>query len=148
MNLRRDEAGSLSVLTLSLVMIAIVLILGGGGVTSALVARMRLIDAADGAALSAANALADTAYTQGVGKEVPLSNGGVVAAARDYLATRPVPQDILTWTLEPQTGTPDGRTAVVAMSATVQIPLLSQVLDAFGGSVTVSVVSRARAVVR
>lgn len=148
MNLRRDEAGSLSVLTLSLVMIAIVLILGGGGVTSALVARMRLIDAADGAALSAANALADTAYTQGVGQEVPLSNGGVVSAARDYLATRPVPQDILTWTLEPQTGTPDGRTAVVAMSATVQIPLLSQVLDAFGGSVTVSVVSRARAVVR
>jgi hypothetical protein len=148
MNLRRDEAGSLSVLTLSLVMIAIVLILGGVGVTSALVARMRLIDAADGAALSAANALAGTAYTQGVGQEVPLSNGGVVAAARDYLATRPVPQDILTWTLEPQTGTPDGRTAVVAMSATVQIPLLSQVLDAFGGSVTVSVVSRARAVVR
>ena len=69
MNLRHDEAGSLSVLTLSLVMIAIVLILGGVGVTSALVARMRLIDAADGAALSAANALAGTAYTQGVGQD-------------------------------------------------------------------------------
>ena len=67
------------------------LIAGTVAVTSAHLSRMRLLDVADGAALSAANALDDSAYAQGVGESVPLSNGSVQERAAAYLGTRPRP---------------------------------------------------------
>ena len=47
------------------------LIAGTVAVTSAHLARMRLLDLADGAALSAANALDDSAYEQGCASRCP-----------------------------------------------------------------------------
>ena len=58
---------------------------GMTAVTSAHLSRMRMLDVADGAALSAANALDDTAYRQGVGASVPLSN----ASVQERAAVRP-----------------------------------------------------------
>lgn len=43
------------------------------------------------------------------------------------------------------TGTPDGRTAVVRLRGEAHLPLIGGLLESMGGSVTVTVESRARA---
>ena len=88
---QRAERGSISLFILGLSLVAILLISGTVAVTSAHLSRMRLLDVADGAALSAANALDDTAYSQGVGESVPLSNDSVRERAAAYVGslTRP-----------------------------------------------------------
>lgn len=144
----RDERGSLSILTLGLVLVAILLVVGGAGVTASLVARMRVIDAADGAALASANALSDTAYVTGVGEAIPLSDASVRAVAADYLDARPLPRDVTGWVLDPATGTPDGETAQVVLTAEVELPVIGAVMALVGSELTITVTSRARAVVR
>ncbi|HET6966894.1 MAG TPA: pilus assembly protein TadG-related protein, partial [Ornithinibacter sp.] len=81
---RRDEEGSITPLILGLTVIAMLLIAGTVAVTSAHLSRMRMLDVADGAALSAANALDDTAYGMGIGASVPLSNASVQERAAAY----------------------------------------------------------------
>lgn len=142
---RRDERGSITPLILGLTVIAMLLIAGTIAVTSAHLSRMRLLDVADGAALSAANALDDTAYRQGVGDSVPLSTASVQQRAAAYVESRPRPGSILEWQLAPGTGTPDGRTAVVALTGEAELPMIGPALRELGVSVTISVRSEARA---
>ncbi len=142
---RRDEAGSVTPFILGLGVIAMLLIAGTIAVTSAHLSRMRLLDVADGAALSAANALDDTAYRRGVGDSVPLSNASVRERAGAYVNSRPRPGSILAWGLMPGTGTPDGRTAVVALRGEAELPMVGPALRELGVSVTISVRSEARA---
>ena len=106
-----SERGSISLFILGLALVAMLLIAGAVAVTSAHLSRMRLLDVADGAALSAANALDDSAYDQGIGASVPLSNRSVQERAAVYLDSRPRPGSVTAWRLAPGTGTPDGRTA-------------------------------------
>lgn len=142
---RRDERGSISLFILGLSLIAMLLIAGAVAVTSAHLSRMRLLDVADGAALSAANALDDSAYDRGVGQSVPLSNRSVQDRAASYLASRPRPSSIREWRLAPGTGTPDGRTAVVVVVGEAHLPMIGPALRELGVSVTITVRSRARA---
>lgn len=141
----RGEGGQIGVLLLALGLIGLLLVAGTVAVTSAHLARMRLLDVADGAALSAANALDDGAYGRGLGDAVPLSDGSVRATAAEYVARRPLPVGVQGWALDAGTGSPDGRTAVVAMTARADLPLVGRALGALGGSVTIRVTSRARA---
>ena len=141
----RDERGSTSVFILGLTLIALMLVSGGVAVTSAHLSRMRLLDAADGAALAAANALDEGAYRQGVGDSVPLSDSSVRQRAAAYLATEGRPATVTDWGLRPGTGTPDGRTAVVALSGRARLPMVGELLADLGVSITISVESRARA---
>lgn len=142
--MRRDERGSISPFILGLAVIAMLLIAGTIAVTSAHLSRMRLLDVADGAALSAANALDDTAYRTGVGESVPLSNATVRQRAAAYVGSRPRPGSILAWRLGPGTGTPDGRTAVVALTGEAELPMIGPALRELGLSIRISVESRAR----
>jgi Flp pilus assembly protein TadG len=57
----RGEEGQIGILILGLFSIVLVLILGAIDVTAAQLARMRLLDAADAAALDAADALDERA---------------------------------------------------------------------------------------
>ena len=142
---RRDESGSVSVLILGLTMIAMVLVAGTIAVTSAHLARMRLLDVADGAALAAADALDENAYQRGVGASVPLSNASVRREAAEYVGSRPRPGGVVAWRLGPETGSPDGATAVVALTGEAELPLVGGVLRELGVLVTISVRSQARA---
>ena len=142
---QREERGSISVLILGLTMIATVLIMGTIAVTSAHLSRMRLLDVADGAALSAANALDASAYREGVGRSVPVSNASVREEAARYVGSRPKPGSITAWRLGPETGTPDGATAVVTLTGDARLPLVGGVLRSLGVSITISVRSQARA---
>ncbi len=142
---RREEEGSITPFVLGLTVIAMLLIAGTVAVTSAHLSRMRMLDVADGAALSAANALDDSAYAAGVGESVPLSNASVQERAAAYVGSRPRPGSILAWRLAPGTGTPDGRTAVVALTGEAELPMIGPALRELGVSVRISVRSEARA---
>ncbi len=145
---RRDE-GQVSVLILGLLSIVLVLVIGGVDVTAAQIARTRLLDAADAAALDAADALDEGgAYSGGIGGSVAVSNATVADAAARNLATRPRPPGITAWRTAGGTGSPDGQTAVVVVQGVADLPLTGGILSALGGSVNITVESRARAPLR
>lgn len=141
----RDEAGSISLYLLGLALVAMTLIAGTVAVTSAHLARIRLLDVADGAALDAANALDVGAYARGVGDAVPLSDASVRRRAAAYVGSLERPRGVVAWRLGPGTGSPDGRSAVVALTGEVELPLVGGALRELGASISVSVVSTARA---
>ncbi|MGI8948230.1 MAG: pilus assembly protein TadG-related protein [Ornithinimicrobium sp.] len=142
---RSNEDGQIGVLLIGMVGICLTLIMGIVGVTSVQLSRIQLLDAADAAALDAADAVSpDTVYGEGVGAGVPLTDAGVIEAATSHLAAREAPPQVSDWRLVGDSGTPDGRTAVVQLRAQVRIPVVSQALQQFGGSVGVTVRSTAR----
>ncbi len=142
------EEGSITPLIIGLFAIALVVITTGVAVSSVQIERMRLFDAADGAALRAANALDVSAYHAGVADAVPVTDTSVAQAAAGYLDDIGLPQGVQAWALGPGTGSPDGQTAVVVLTGTLSVPLVGRVIDAAGGSVSVTVTSRARADLR
>ncbi len=141
---RRVEEGSISLYLLGLAVIAMVLVAGTVAVTSAHLARMRLLDVADGAALDAANALDASAYQRGVGDVVPLSTASVRERAAAYVGALERPPGVQDWRLTSGTGSPDGRTAVVALTGEARLPMVGGVLRGLGVSITISVASSAR----
>ncbi len=140
----RDERGTITVYVLGLAVVAMMLIAGTVAVTSAHLARMRLLDVADGAALSAANALDDAAYRQGVGDAVPLSNASVRERAAAYVGSVRRPTGVAAWRLGSATGTPDGRTAVVDLTGEAELPMVGGMLRELGVGITIHVTSSAR----
>ncbi|KRF27112.1 pilus assembly protein TadG-related protein [Phycicoccus sp. Soil802] len=135
----------MTLLVLGFSVVAILLIVGTVAVTSVQLSRMRLLDVADGAALDAADSLDVGAYHQGLGGAVLLSDSTVRHTAVDYLAQRPRPESLLGWEVVGGTGSPDGETAVVRISGEARVPLVGGLLESVGGSVTITVESRARA---
>lgn len=125
--------------------IAVLLILGTVVATSAQLARIQLLDAADGAALDAADALDARAYESGLQDAVAISDATVWESARGYLAVRDRPSRVTAWEIGSGTGTPDGTTAVVVLTGRVELPVVGPLLDSVGSSVTVTVSGSARA---
>ncbi len=140
-----QEEGGIALLLLGLCVISLVLILGVVTVTSAHLARMRLLDVADAAALDAADTVDERIYTDGITDAVPLTDAGVRGTAGAYLAGRALPPRMRSWSIAPGTGSPDGTTAVVIVTGTADLPVITSALAALGGSITITVESRARA---
>ncbi len=139
------DRGQISILIISMFLMATLLVLGGVGATAVQLSRIHLMDAADAAALDAADALdEDSVYALGLGEGVPLTDRLVQDAAAAHLAGRTLPDGVSSWSLANETGTPDGRTAVVRLQGQARIPVFSSLLSAFGGGVTITVESRAR----
>lgn len=142
---RHDEQGSMTLLVIGCMAIAVLLVLGTIVATSAQISRVRLLDVADGAALDAADALDVSVYQGGFGDTVRVSDATVWDAAESYLAVREMPSNVTSWRIEPGTGTPDGSTAVVVVSGVVRLPVVGPLVEAVGGSVTITVRGDARA---
>ncbi|MBE3075531.1 MAG: hypothetical protein IMZ75_11420 [Actinobacteria bacterium] len=148
-NTEQGERGQISLLILGFTVIALMLIIGGVDVTAVQLARTRLLDAADGAALDASDALDNgSAYGGGLRSAVEISDASVRQSATQYLAVEPRPHGISSWVLADGTGSPDGQTAVIRLRGTADIPIAASVLAAFGGSVSITVESRARSGLR
>lgn len=141
----RDDRGQLSILILGLTVVAMTLIIGGLAVTSVQISRMRLLDAADSAALGATDDGAERIYDDGIATDLPLGDEMVQRSASAHLASRSRPHGLDSWEVAPGTGSPDGRTAVVVLSGEADLPLIGGLLHQLGGSVTVTVESQARA---
>ncbi|MBW8731115.1 MAG: hypothetical protein JF622_09050 [Terrabacter sp.] len=143
---RACDEGQIGVLALGLFVLAALLVLGAVDVTAAQLARMRLLDAADSAALDAADALDErAAYEGGVLDQLAVTDESVARAATAHLARTPLPSGITSWSVLPDTGTSDGATAVVTIQGKATLPMSGWVLESLGGSVTITVTSRARA---
>lgn len=141
----RPDAGQITLLVLGLFMIVLVLVLGAVDVTAAQLGRMRLLDAADSIALGAADSLSTEAYSRGLGEELVLTDSSVRESAQQHLSRIPPPAGLSGWELVEPTGSPDGGTAVVTLRGRATLPMSGWILDAFGGGVTITVESRARA---
>jgi Putative Flp pilus-assembly TadE/G-like len=145
----QPEQGQISLLILGFTIVALMLIIGAVDVTAVQLARTRLLDTADGAALDASDALDHgSAYDRGLQSAVPITDGSVRQSATEYLAVQPRPHGITSWALADGTGSPDGQTSVIRLRGAVDIPIAASVLAAFGGSVNITVESRARSGLR
>jgi Putative Flp pilus-assembly TadE/G-like len=145
----RPDRGQISLLILGFTIIALMLIIGAVDLTSVQLARARLFDAADGAALDASDALdRGSVYDGGLKSVIPITDGSVRQSATAYLAVEPRPHGVSSWVLADGTGSPDGQTAVIRLQGTAEIPIAASVLAAFGGSVRITVESRARSGLR
>lgn len=141
----RPDDGQISVLLIGMVAVTLTIVVAIVGVTSVQLSRIHLLDAADAAALDASDALSEEqVYAAGLGAGVPLTAETVAEASAEHLAGRVRPGRLLDWAVAEGTGSPDGRTAVVTLTGTADIPLVSPVLAAFGGGVTITVTSTAR----
>ncbi|MEW1955092.1 pilus assembly protein TadG-related protein [Terrabacter sp. NPDC080008] len=142
------EEGQIGILALGLFVLVALLVLGTVDVTAAQLARMRLLDTADSAALDAADSLDEaSAYENGVTDRLALTDASVARAASAHLARTPRPPGITSWSVVADTGA-EGDTAVVTVQGTATLPMTGWVLDSLGGSVTITVTSRARAPLR
>lgn len=143
------ERGQISLLILGFTVVALMLIVGGVDVTAVQLARTRLLDAADSAALDASDALDNgSAYGHGLRSAIEVNTDTVRRSAAQYLVVQPRPHGISSWALVDGTGSPDGQTAVIRLRGTAEIPIAANVVAAFGGSVDITVESRARSAIR
>jgi hypothetical protein len=140
------ESGQIMILVLGYLLVSLVLAIVTVDVTAVYFARMQLRDAADAAALDAADAAdVEAVYRGGLQREVPLTDETVRSAVRGYLSSYPVPARTADVQLGPDTGSPDGRTAQVELTARVRLPLLGPVVKSWSGGISLTVTSRARA---
>jgi uncharacterized membrane protein len=141
-----SEDGQILILILGYVIVAVTLVIVAVDITALHLARTQLLDAADAAALDAADAVdPGSVYRAGVPGAVPLTTATVRAAATTYLSTYAPPTRVTDVQLTAATGSPDGQTAVVELVARVKLPLLGPVVQAWSGGITVTVRSQARA---
>jgi hypothetical protein len=146
---KQGESGQISLLVIGFTMLVLLLIVGGVDVTAANLARTRLLDAADAAALDASDAVdIGSAYRGGLKTAVSITDRSVRQSAAEYLAVEPRPHGISSWALSEGTGSPDGQTSVVRLQGTADIPIGASIFSAFGGSVKITVESRARSGLR
>jgi uncharacterized membrane protein len=144
-----DDDGQILLLALGYTLLAFTLVAVAVDATAVHLARTQLLDAADAAALDAADAVnAADVYSSGLSEDVPLTGRGVRAQALTYLASYEPPSRLGTVLLLPGTGSPDGATAVVELAGTVRLPIAAPVVSSFAGGITVSVRSTARARLR
>lgn len=138
------EQGQIGVLVLCWFVIGLALIFGVVNVTAVQLARARLYDVADAAALDAADALAErTAYTRGVDELVPVTDATVRDAAQGYLTRTRLPMNVESWNVGGATGTPDGLSARVELTGQVEMPMANGFLQAITGGVRITVASTA-----
>jgi uncharacterized membrane protein len=145
----RDDDGQILLLALGYAMLAFALVAVAVDATAVHLARTQLLDAADAAALDAADAVdpADV-YAGGLGDDVPLTSDGVRAQVRTYLASYDPPSRLAGVRVLDGTGSPDGATAVVELSATARLPIAAPVVASFAGGITLTVRSTGRARLR
>ena len=148
------DAGRITVLVVGYFVVVVLLVGVVGTVAAVQTARQRLVALADAAALEASQAVDEQAYYRAGlapagaaagGGALPLTDAGVRAAATQSLVAADAQERFPSLVLGPATGSPDGATAQVELSAVVDVPMLpATVRDAVGG-VPVTVLSRARA---
>ncbi|WP_098485523.1 hypothetical protein [Georgenia soli] len=140
-------------LTLAFGVLVLALVLVVASASAVHIERKRLLALADGAAADAADAIDLAAYyatpagSPDAATRVPLSDASVEAAVQEYLRASPpalVAEFERLRVAEP-TGTPDGTTAQVTLTATARPPLVPWALLPWSDGVALRVTSTARA---
>ncbi len=143
---RSEDGGQIALLVIAYTSIAIALVLVVASASAVHLERKRLLGAADGAALDAADEVDAEAYF-GTGVEpgsVPLTDASVRARVDEYLSRRGAQTEFGNLTVGPQTGSQDGQTAEVTLYARVDPPFLGWALQGFSDGVLLHATARAR----
>ena len=147
---RGDDDGRIALLSLVFALVAAMLVLVVVSASAVHLQRKRLFAVADAAAADAADAVDERRYYAegGVAGDgsVPLTDAGVRSSVAAYLAA--ADPGLAGLAVEPGTGTPDGRTAEVVLTARLVPPFAAFVPGPFAGGVRAQVTSRATAVLR
>ncbi len=142
------DRGRIIILVAGLFAMLGMLVIGGIDVTSVLLARMHVLDAADAAAVHAADSIDRASlYHEGIGQAIRLSDESVRQAAGESLRSQLLPTHVARWGLSAGTGTDDGTTAVVRVTAHMRPPLLGGLMSFLDHDVTITVESHARATI-
>ncbi len=143
------ESGQVAILVVGFAVVIVTLVIGVINITAVQLARARLFDVCDAAALAAADAISDEAvYAQGLATSLPVADALVRAEAAGHLAGLARPQNVDSWALGAATGVIGERSAQVELVGVVSLPLANELIDRLGGPVTISVHSTASAKVR
>lgn len=121
------EAGQAGILIIGYVLLALLVITAVAGASSVYLAHKKLLSAADGAALAAADTFS-LSQVQGSGGNTPaavLESALVTAEVERYLAESGAGERNASLRIAPETGTPDGRTAQVVLTAVVHPPIVN-----------------------
>ena len=142
---RRDDEGQIALLVLVYTLIALSLVAVAVDATAVHLARTQLLDAADAAALDAADAVDEAAvYTSGISRGLPLTKELVRDQASRYLTSYDPPSRLGRVQLGAGTGSTGGASATVELSGRVRLPIAASVVSAWAGGITITVRSSAR----
>ena len=121
------ESGQVGVLIIGYVVLALLVITVIAGASSVYLGHKKLLSAADGAALAAADTftLAQVQDPDGAAPVALLDSGRVTAQVQRYLQESRAGEQTASLRIEPGTGTPDGRTARVVLSGVVHPPIVN-----------------------
>lgn len=146
------EDGQIMLLTMAFGALALALVLVVASASAVHIERKRLLGLADAVAAAAADAVDEGVYyrTQVSGASpttVPLTDASVDAAVADFLAAapRPLTGEFERLRVAEPTGTPDGATAQVTLTALARPPMVPWVLAPWSDGITLRVTSTARA---
>ncbi|MBD7995414.1 hypothetical protein H9639_08910 [Arthrobacter sp. Sa2CUA1] len=125
-----DDAGQVGVLIIGYVLLALLVITVVAAASSVYLGHKRLLSAADGAALAAADtfSLSQVQGSEAGPGNVPaavLDAGAVTAAVERYLADSRASERIDSLNVAAETGTVDSRTARVVLSGVVHPPIVN-----------------------
>lgn len=121
------ESGQVGVLIIGYVLLALLVITVIAGASSVYLGHKKLLSAADGAALAAADTFS-LSQVQGSGGSTPaavLEGSMVTAEVQRYLSESGAGERIESLQIASETGTPDGRTAQVVLTAVVHPPIVN-----------------------
>lgn len=164
---RHEDEGQVLLLVIVYSLVAFSLVTVVVGISAVHLGRHRLLAVADAAALDAADALdrpgfyraggvpagPETGAGTGTGggthtRIVRLSDVSVRDSVHRYLQDAEVGQRFTGLAVADPTGTPDGTTAEVTLTAVIRLPLVGAVLAPWSGGIRIRVTSHARAAPR
>lgn len=124
------EAGQVGVLIIGYVLLALLVVTIVAAASSVYLGHKKLLSAADGAALAAADTFSlaqvqGAAAGTGSAPAAVLDSGAVTAAVQRYLADSGAAERISSLGVAAETGTVDGRTARVVLSGVVHPPIVN-----------------------
>ncbi|MFD5276815.1 pilus assembly protein TadG-related protein [Pseudarthrobacter sp. NPDC058362] len=118
------EAGQITVMVLGFVAMSLLVTTVVIGISSVYLEHKRLLSLADGAALAAADSYTlGEVQTRGGPPSASLNGARVRNVAADFVARSPGSLRFDGLSVAPATGTPDGATAVVVLTAVVRPPV-------------------------
>ena len=142
-----DESGQITLLTMGFAVVALALILVVASASSIHLERKRLFALADGAVADAADAIDLEQYYRAElpAAGVPLTDESVRTAVEDHLDAAMATARFDGLQIAGSTGTADGRTAQVTLSAVARPPLVPWVLVPWSDGFTIQVTALAQA---
>lgn len=123
---RREDDGTILILTIGFVAIAMLLVFAVVDASAVFLARRDLAAAADGTALAAAQQVdVNALYAEGARGDLPLDGGAVQRAVEQYVATNLSPAQHPGWAVTGRASGP--HTVTVTATRVVQLPVYGTV---------------------